>query len=68
MTATIFIVMTEIGRNVTRSQLCIAYAIELQQKAQACYIGKRYFIRFTHVILRLIKHFSPMNDPIIASK
>jgi hypothetical protein len=34
--ATIFIVMTQIGRNVTRSQLCFAYAIELQQKAQAC--------------------------------
>jgi hypothetical protein len=60
--------MTKIGRNVTRSQLCIAYAIELKQKAQACYMGKRCFIRITQVILRLIKDFSPMNDPIAASK
>jgi hypothetical protein len=37
--ATIFIVMTKIGYKVTRSQLCFAYAIELQQKEQACYMG-----------------------------
>lgn len=66
--ATIFIVMTKIGYNVTRSQLCFAYAIELQQKEQACYMGKRYFISFIQVILRLIGHFSPMNDSIAASK
>jgi hypothetical protein len=60
--------MAQIGRNSTRSQLCFAYAIELQQKAQACYVGKRYFISFTHGKLGLIEHFSPMNDPIVASK
>lgn len=38
--ATIFIVITKIRRNVTRSQRCISYAIELLQKAQACYKGK----------------------------
>ena len=38
--ATIFIVMTKIRPNVTSSQRCIAYAIELQQKAQACFTGK----------------------------
>ena len=37
------------------TQLCIAYAIELQQKAQACYIGKRYFIRLNQVKSCLIK-------------
>lgn len=60
--------MAQIGRNGTRSQLCFAYAIELQQKAQACYMGKRYFISVTLVKLGLIEHFSPMNDPIVASK